>query len=91
MLKWKMDCGMLPVAVRKNKRTKVAKWINLRNAADKDDDKPHPEWTEYMEAELQQINNKELTLKDTAVGQEKKKGVNDKFSMILADSPTIKQ
>ena len=44
-----------------------------------------------MESELQRINNEELTLRDTAVGREKKKGVNDVFAMIVAASATIKQ
>ena len=91
LLKWKMDSETLPGAVSKNKRTRVAKWIELRNAAANDDDEPHPDWTEELEAELQRIKNEELTLKDTAVGREKQKGVNDAFAMIVAASPTTKQ
>jgi hypothetical protein len=40
---------------------------------------------------LQHIKNEELTLKDTAVGREKQKGVNDAFTMIVAALPTTKQ
>ena len=68
LLKWKMDSDMLPGAVSKNKRTRVAKWIEIRNASANDDDEPHPDWTEELEAELQQIKNEELTLKSTGCG-----------------------
>ena len=91
LLKWKLDSETLPGAVTKNKTTRVAKWIELRNAAGDDDDKPRPDWTEELEAKLQKIKNEELTLKDTAVGREKQKGVNDAFAMIVAASPTTKQ
>jgi hypothetical protein len=40
---------------------------------------------------LQQIKNEELTLKETAVRQEKQKGVNDALAMIVAALPTTKQ
>jgi hypothetical protein len=43
LLKWKMDSETLPGAVSKNKRTRAAKWIKLRNAAANDDDEPHPD------------------------------------------------
>jgi hypothetical protein len=91
LLKWKMDSETLPAAVSKNKRTRVAKWIELRNAAPNDDDEPHPDWTEELEAELQQIKSEELTLKGTAAGQEKQKGMNDEYAMVAAASPTTKQ
>jgi hypothetical protein len=42
-------------------------------------------------AELQQIKNEELTLKDTAVGQERQKGANNAFTMIVAALLTTKQ
>jgi hypothetical protein len=45
LLKWKMDIETLPGAVSKTKATRVAKWIELRNAVANDDDKPHPDWT----------------------------------------------
>ncbi len=91
LLKWKMDSETIPGAVSKNKRTRVAKWIELRNAAANDDDEPHPDWTEELEAELQQIKSEELTLKDTAVGQEKQKGINDVYTMVATALPTTKQ
>jgi hypothetical protein len=84
LLKWKLDSEMLPGAFTRNKTTRVAKWIEIRNAAANDDDQPQPDWTEENEAKLRNIKNKELTRKDTAVGQEKQKGVNDAFAMILA-------
>ena len=62
-----MDCGTLPVAVNKNKRTIVSKWIKIQNTVSNDDEEPHSDWTEDLEAELKQINNEDLTLKDTAV------------------------
>jgi hypothetical protein len=89
-LKWKMDSETTPGAVGKNKGTRVAKWIELRNAAVNDDDEPHPNWTAELEAELQRIKNTELTLKDTALEREKQKGVNDAYAMIAAASPTTK-
>jgi hypothetical protein len=67
LLKWKMDSETLPGAVSKNKTTRVAKWIELRNAGDNDDE-PRPDWTEELEAKLQKIKNEELTLKDTVAG-----------------------
>jgi hypothetical protein len=88
MLKLKMDSETLPAAVSKNKRTRVAKWIELRK---NDDDEPYPDWTKELEAELQRIKSEELTLKDTAVGQEKKKGMNDAYAMVAAASTTSKQ
>ena len=91
MLKRKMENETLPGTVSKNKRTRVAKWIDLRNVAANDDDEPHPDWTEEMEVELQQIKNEEITLKDTVVRREKQKGVNDAFAIIVASSPTKKQ
>jgi hypothetical protein len=90
LLKWKMDSETMPGAVGKNKGTRVAKWIELRNAAVNDDDEPHPNWTAELEAELQRIKNTELTLKDTALEREKQKGVNDACAMIAAASPTTK-
>ena len=69
----------------------LAKWIELRKATANGDDEPHPGWTEKLEAELQRINNEELTLKYTVVGREKQKGVNDVFVMIVLASPTTKQ
>jgi hypothetical protein len=90
LLKWKMDSETTPGAVGKNKGTRVAKWIELRNAAVNDDDEPHPNWTVELEAELQRIKNTELTLKDTALEREKQKGVNDACAMIAAASPTTK-
>jgi hypothetical protein len=86
-----LDSETLPGAVSKNKTTRVAKWIKIRNAAANDDDKPQPDLTEENEAEFQHIKNEELTLKDTAAGREKQKGVNDAFTMIVAASPTTKQ
>jgi hypothetical protein len=91
LLKWKIDSESLPASVSKNKGTRVAKWIELRNAAASDDDEARPEWTKELEAELQQIKSEELTLKDTAVGQEKQRGVNNAFAMIVAASPTTKE
>ena len=91
LLKWKMECGTLPVAVIKNKRLGVAKQIKLQNATDNDDYDPHPDWTEELEAELQQIRNEDLTIKDTEVGREKNKVFNNTFKMILVASPTTKQ
>ncbi len=85
LLKWKMDSETIPGAVSRNKTTRVAKWIEIRNAASP------PDWTEELEAELQKIKNEELTLKDTAVGREKQKGVNDAFARIVAAPPTKKQ
>jgi hypothetical protein len=93
LLKWKLDSETLPGAVTRNKTTRVAKWIEIRNAAANDDDEPQaqPDWTEENEAELRNIKNEELTLKNTAAGREKQKGVNDAFAMIVAASPTTKQ
>jgi hypothetical protein len=91
LLKWKMDSETIPSAVSRNKTTRVAKWIEIHNAASNNDDKSPPDWTEELEAELQNIKNDELILKDTAVGREKQKGVNDAFAMIVAASPTTKQ
>jgi hypothetical protein len=58
LLKWKLDSETLPGAVTKNKTTRVAKWIEIRNAAANDDDKPQPDWTEENEAESQHIKNR---------------------------------
>jgi hypothetical protein len=91
LLKWKLDSETLPGAVTKNKTARVAKWIDIWNAAANDDDEPQPDWTEENEAELQHVKNEELTLKDTAAGREKQKGVNDAFTMIVAASSTTKQ
>jgi hypothetical protein len=91
LLKWKMDSETIPGAVSRNKTTRDAKWIEIRNAASNNDDESPPDWTEELEAELQKIKNEELTLKDTAVGREKQKGVNDAFAMIVAASPATKQ
>jgi hypothetical protein len=51
LLKWKLDSDTLPGALTKNKTTRVAKWIEIRNAAANDDDEPQPDWTEENEAE----------------------------------------
>jgi hypothetical protein len=91
LLKWKMDRETISGAVSRNKTTRAAKWIEIRNATSNNDDESPPDWTEELEAELQKIKNEELTLKDTAVGREKQKGVNDAFAMIVAASPTTKQ
>ena len=91
ILKWKMDSEVIPGAVIKNKRIWVTKWIELRNAAANDDDKTHHEWTKELEAELQQVKNEDLTLKDNAVGREKKKRVNNLITIIVADLPTKKR
>ena len=50
----------------------------------------HIDWTEELEAEFQQINNYDLTIKDIMVRQEKKKGINNAFEMIVEASPTTK-
>ena len=86
-----MDSETLPGAVSKNKTTRVAKWIQLWNGTANNDNKPRPDWTEELEAQLQGIKDTELMLKNTAVGREKQKGVNDAFGMIAAASPTTKQ
>jgi hypothetical protein len=52
LLKWKLDSETLPGAVTKNKMTRVAKRIEIRNAAANDDGEPQPDWTEENEAEL---------------------------------------
>ena len=83
LLKYKMGCETLPGAVIKNKRTRVAKWVDLRNSAANDDENPHTYWTEDLEDELQRIKNEDLTLKDTTVGQEKQKGFNYVFVTIV--------
>ena len=64
-----MDCGTLPVLVRKNKRTIAAKWINIRDATANDDEKPHTDWTEELEAELQLMKNEDITFKYSAFGR----------------------
>ena len=61
LLKLKMECGTLPVLVRKNKRTISANWIKTRNATANDDEKSHPDWTEELETELQLMNNEDIT------------------------------
>jgi hypothetical protein len=43
LLKWKMDSETLPGAVSKNKRTRAAKWTDIRNASANDDDEHHPD------------------------------------------------
>ena len=83
LLKYKMGCETLPGAVIKNKRTRVAKLIDLRNAAANDDDKPYTDWTEDLEDEQQSIKNEDLTLKDTTVERENQKEVNYVFAMVV--------
>jgi hypothetical protein len=91
LLKWKMGSGTLPGAVSKNKRARVNKWIELRNAAADDEDESHPDWTEELDAKLQRLKYGELTLKDTALEREKQKGVNEAFAMIATASPATKE
>jgi hypothetical protein len=91
LLKWKMGSETLPGAVSKTKATRVAKWIEIRNAAANDDDEPHLDWTEELEANLQRIKNEELTIKHTAVERERQNGVNEAFAFVTTASPATKQ
>ena len=86
-----MDCGTIPVAVIKKKGKIASKWIKLQNTAANDDGERHLDWTEDLEAEFQKIKNEQLTLKDTAIGRENNKGINNAFAMNLTALPTKKQ
>jgi hypothetical protein len=91
LLKWTMDSETLPAAVSKNKRTRVAKWIQLQNTAARDDDEAHPEGPKSWKLSCSELRVRSSHSKLLRSGKRSRKGVKDAFAMIVAASPTTKQ